>query len=867
MSTVSSASEEEWDKWYNPNDNDQEGDNEVLYQLLKRARHSIHPNDTEDKSSPNIQFSKYHIDFGLREGEKCKVGVTLKDKIRINNRGSSKVSFSFSNIPVESNNVRLSFQPASGVIKKNSALDVSVEMVVLCTTKVRELVAIDITGGGRHMFTIKIDSKMSQVLDYKEIEIGNGIGGGGYGSIYKSKWRGLSVAVKVISEMSDGSEFEKELEMHKELLHHPNIVHFVGFCVSPKCLVLEYVEGGSLDKYLQDPQMSFSPEIRLKMAYDIAKGMCFLHRNEILHLDLKPQNFLVVSLSLQAPVSIKLADFGLATSSTRSFYGATVEGSFLYMSPEVFTQKKFSRAADVWSYGACLIEILTGKRPYQEYDHVGYLELARVREEGLPPTIPAEIDVEMRKLIESCFLKDHTKRPSFENIEAFLEHRAEDIIRLSQSTSNEPTTAALMALSQSPSSHTLISRSPSASTLATNGRKAPVPNNKPMQVNVPKPNVPPRALNKSSEDQAVVNKLARAMTETAIISDNPRTEAVLPQRSVTISSPTSTPFIVQQPSISPTRKPVSTPPALIPRPSTPVPRPPTPKSNTSPTTPAFSPPVIYNDYDSSGRPINPPTPPPASQKPTSVTIPIPIKNKTLSSASTPKLQSHSSHKPPIRAASAFEIKHESAQTKREQPASSNLASLDLSTKRSITSSFDSDSEMDINKYTELRTRSIRVLKELYKSFTDTIKRFAEIVTLKECIALSQSVRDFKKDLEVLCIEHLNIGWETIHISILSANKRSVFTILPCPHPSHFDGDTFNKVSQLRDVAVSVGESALDGLYYLMSLLSSPNNQYSSSPVASGSPSTHAAQEHFKSPYSDKDTILRIAKLTRAIKLR
>jgi serine/threonine protein kinase len=109
---------------------------------------------------------------------------------------------------------------------------------------------------------------------------------------------------------------------------------------------MKFIEGGSLDKYLNaTPKLGM--RIRLKIALEIARGMTFLHENELLHLDLKPPNFLVritifflrfqlsntslqvVSLSQSAPVAIKLADFGLAQGSSQTFKGRKVEGSFL----------------------------------------------------------------------------------------------------------------------------------------------------------------------------------------------------------------------------------------------------------------------------------------------------------------------------------------------------------------------------------------------------------------------------------------------------------------------------------------------------------------------------------------------------------
>ncbi|KAN0006898.1 hypothetical protein ACTFIU_005091 [Dictyostelium citrinum] len=1073
--------------WFNPNEIDQDTDcDEELHHLLKlgcsgviegkqieslktlffeqtiedrtksqyRARHSIFPNEDQPKYS--VQFSKYHFDFNLKEGEKCKVGVTLKDKIKINSTGSSKTTFNFCNIPVHSPNIKLTFTPSSGVIKKGQSVEVLVEMVVLCTTRVRELIAVDIANSGRHLFTIKIDSKMSQVLDYKELEIGNVIGGGGYGAIYKAKWRGLSVAVKVISELSDGSEFEKELEMHKELLHHPNIVHFVGFCVSPKCLVLEYIEGGSLDKYLHNPNYTFSPQLRLKMANDIAKGMCFLHRNEILHLDLKPQNFLVVSISPEAPVSIKLADFGLATSSSRSFYGPTVEGSFLYMSPEVFTQKKFSRAADVWSYGACLIEILTNKRPYQEYDQLGYLELARVREEGLPPMIPPEIEGDLRKIIEACFHRDHTKRPNFENIEQFLDAMTESLFGVPSSIdsssaliSSSPSTtissngtgssssspinnnninnitnnnnnnnnnnsnnnssnnnnnnnnsiiqqspnhngggSGSLLISSSPgrstpplkhsgsflfsrlqqqqqhqqpapvlSSHhpsssppttprkatgvpippfslpssllqqyqqnqldKQLSSSPSTSSLSSSSSlstSSSPPNQPPPPIPMQssnsnlnivstsptsKPIVPLRTFLSSSNDNTCNNnsnnssnnnnnssnetlvKTSRAMTDLTL-SDTQKSGAV-PSRSVTISgSSFIKPISIENNNVNSNNNNIEATSPEKYNSHRPLPVLPTSNSsnNLNGSIISTSNPSVSSSISQMSQLISKQQQSQQQQQniPSSRNVIIPNNNSspntsstnlisnnstttpsrpkpisTTTSSSTPQLPiggNQHSHRPlPIRAASSFEIKNNHL----------NLSSSPGDLFSSSPSTFEitmmeKDTE-DLTKLIELRSRTLKCLKVLYYSFLDSIKSFSEIKELKDCIELGQKIRNFKKDVELQCIEHLKLGWETIHEASKKFNTNGKhLQTCPSPHPSNFDGETYNKVVQFRDAAVIVGESALDGLFYLMLQLLPSHNNYRVPILDVTVSSTDKIPE--------KDLIVKIAKIARSLK--
>ena len=66
---------------------------------------------------------------------------------------------------------------------------------------------------------------------------------------------------------------------------------------------IKYIEGGSLDKYLNTTPV-LGMRIRLKIALEVAKGMMFLHENELLHLDLKPPNFLVSISSIYSPTNL-----------------------------------------------------------------------------------------------------------------------------------------------------------------------------------------------------------------------------------------------------------------------------------------------------------------------------------------------------------------------------------------------------------------------------------------------------------------------------------------------------------------------------------------------------------------------------------
>lgn len=153
-----------------------------------------------------------------------------------------------------------------------------------------------------------------------DVEFHKRIGRGAAGTTYLAKWTGQKVAVKCasISELGlDG--WRTELASLKQL-HHPNIVRFLGaiYNSSPPtyCLVLEYC-----DEDLSNALTKATPSgFVLKVALDLASGLQYLHKKNIIHRDIKPSNCLLQGNIQSGHYTAKLTDFGLAaTIQVRSY--------------------------------------------------------------------------------------------------------------------------------------------------------------------------------------------------------------------------------------------------------------------------------------------------------------------------------------------------------------------------------------------------------------------------------------------------------------------------------------------------------------------------------------------------------------------
>lgn len=156
-------------------------------------------------------------------------------------------------------------------------------------------------------------------------------------------------------------------------LQHPNVVHLLGFCISPPCLAVEYCPRGSLYEVLAQANTDnerakrLTWTRRLRMAKDVAAGLLHLHSRSppILHRDVKSLNILVTT-----DLTLKVADMGLSKLAEEVQGGSKVStgggANPRWLAPEVLNGKKPSMESDLFSFGVVLWELLTWKVPWSE---------------------------------------------------------------------------------------------------------------------------------------------------------------------------------------------------------------------------------------------------------------------------------------------------------------------------------------------------------------------------------------------------------------------------------------------------------------------------------------------------------------------
>jgi len=253
-------------------------------------------------------------------------------------------------------------------------------------------------------------------IDYDELEFTVNIGFGSSGKVFVGLYKGIQVAIKVLTSQfnTDVEEFKKEIEIMKDL-DSPYTVKLYGATTHPSlCMVMEYCANGSLYSLLKKNQ-SLTWDRLLSYSQDMARGMVFLHNAQIVHRDLKSLNLLVTQ-----EFNIKVADFGLSRHVKPSNMDTFKKlcGTFAYCAPEVFNGGTCTDKSDVFSMGIVIWEFLyvamtnTYEDPYSEFNISYDYSLIYQTSRGLRPNIPKDTPQLIVELYLECVNGDPESRPS-----------------------------------------------------------------------------------------------------------------------------------------------------------------------------------------------------------------------------------------------------------------------------------------------------------------------------------------------------------------------------------------------------------------------------------------------------------------------
>ncbi|KAK2587334.1 hypothetical protein KPH14_003051 [Odynerus spinipes] len=255
---------------------------------------------------------------------------------------------------------------------------------------------------------------LPSVKDYYLLEK---IGVGSYATVYKAVRKEGSrdvVAIKCVDKStlskSAINNLVTEINLLK-ILNHEYIVEMKDFFWDEGriYIVMEFCDGGDLSNFIRR-RHKLPESVCRRFLQQLALALRYLRDHNVCHMDLKPQNLLLVR---KPCLKLKVGDFGFAQYLSSTEHKFAIRGSPLYMAPEILLKHKYDARVDLWSVGVIMYECLFGKAPYSSSS---FQELAEKIKERRPIEIPKtpRVSDECKDLLLSLLKHDPELRITFE---------------------------------------------------------------------------------------------------------------------------------------------------------------------------------------------------------------------------------------------------------------------------------------------------------------------------------------------------------------------------------------------------------------------------------------------------------------------
>ena len=272
------------------------------------------------------------------------------------------------------------------------------------------------------------------VRKFSELNFGRVLGSGSTGQVFAVDCSGLPMAAKRIPFLVQSERKVAERKLRKEFralnrLNHENVLQVMGIVVdqSDAVYLLTELMHQSLRHLLdQEPaRITESPGTQVKVLKGVVNGMDHLHKENMLHHDLKSENLL-----LTRSLDVKIADFGMATGTGGSALTKTRHsgaGTQFYEAPELFDEgpvspdgtagePEFTRECDVYAFGLICWELLTGERPWAGKSEIS---LCRALEKEQRPSLTDEQKEDyVGSIVCRCWAQDPASRPTFQQLQS-----------------------------------------------------------------------------------------------------------------------------------------------------------------------------------------------------------------------------------------------------------------------------------------------------------------------------------------------------------------------------------------------------------------------------------------------------------------
>ncbi|GAB1225967.1 hypothetical protein ENUP19_0270G0001 [Entamoeba nuttalli] len=371
----------------------------------------------------------------LQEGEEIQVNEEIRELICIGNSKKEKMKIQISS-KEENEKYSIRTNPNVIIIEGGYACEFEIFITIKCTTKINDkIMIISKTLNKAQEETIKSisisgETEISTRLDPDEIKEEKKIGEGTFGIVYVGEFRGNKVAIKKMKQIDESEDKKKEFEKEVSMLdkfRDEYIIQFYGGVFIPNkiCMVTEYAEYGSIQDIINKRKITEIPKkIRIKFLIDGAKGISYLHSNGILHRDIKPDNFLVVSLDDNIKVNCKLTDFGSARNINMMMTNMTFTkgiGSPIYMAPEVLNHQHYKMPSDIYSFSITMLQVITWQDPFPKTEFKFPWKIAEFISTGKRPNIIQEVEEDIKEIIEKSWQQEPKERITIDEIVRMLE--------------------------------------------------------------------------------------------------------------------------------------------------------------------------------------------------------------------------------------------------------------------------------------------------------------------------------------------------------------------------------------------------------------------------------------------------------------
>ncbi|MCL1879373.1 MAG: serine/threonine protein kinase [Actinomycetia bacterium] len=192
------------------------------------------------------------------------------------------------------------------------------------------------------------------------------------------------------------------------LLKDARIIDIIDFQeVDGEALIfMEYIDGASLTQLMRESQELFSVDCVTAIAKDVGGALSYAHENQVLHLDIKPDNIL-----FDHSGSAKVTDFGLAQLSSPQGFGNSLGGTIGYMPPEQITGGAVDERTDLWAFAVLLYQLLCGANPFRAADPQESLRRINTVHFYLPAEIREDVDPALDQLLLSALAAEANYRP------------------------------------------------------------------------------------------------------------------------------------------------------------------------------------------------------------------------------------------------------------------------------------------------------------------------------------------------------------------------------------------------------------------------------------------------------------------------